>query len=91
MYICWPLGFREIGQLRHQIRPMTVGVAVFGVLEVIVGREPDPNLLGTYSSCHCLDHLKWKPASIINATTVLIVTDVDIVMQKLVKNVTIRA
>jgi hypothetical protein len=89
VYICRSLGVGQFCNLGGQIGPVSIGVAVLGILEVVEGRKPDSDFIGPNGIAYGLDHLQWESAALLNTATIVIISDVDVVMEKLVEEIAI--
>jgi hypothetical protein len=68
-----------------------IRVAVLGILEVVVGRKSDANSIRPNSFAYRLDHLQRETAALSNIAAIVVISDVYVVMEKLVQKIPIRS
>jgi predicted GH43/DUF377 family glycosyl hydrolase len=68
---------------------MSVGITVLRALEVVVRRKSKTDLVGTNSITTCSKNLKQESASVFNGAAILISSVIDVIMEELLKEITI--
>lgn len=88
--ICEAMFSGESCDLLAHIRPVLVGIAVLGVLEVVVRRETDARLVGANCRSHALDDFEGELCAPFDRAAVGIGAHVDVVVQELVQEIAVR-
>jgi len=87
----YPILFRELSNLLAKVSPVYMGVGISSVLEVVVRGQSDANSICANGSSDGLDDLEGKATSVLDAASVCVCSDVDVIVQKLVNEVAIAA
>lgn len=73
------------------MRPVLIGLAVLGVLEVVEGRKAEAYSLVPDSVANSREDFEKEPGPILNRAAILVSTSVDVVVEKLLQEVAIGA
>ena len=81
----------KAGNLATEVRPVGIGVAVPGALEVVVRRQSQTDLVRADGISASLKNLKEESAAVLNGATILVCAGVDVVVEELLKKITVGA
>jgi hypothetical protein len=91
VHICGSDVLRQRRNFLTQELPVLVWIAILGALEVVVWTESDADAIGANGFGTLLDNLEREAAASLDRSAVLIRSLVDVVVEELVNQISIRA
>lgn len=89
MHVDWVFGHREAGESVTQVGPVSIWIAVLGILEEVVWGQTKANPLVSNCVADGLDNLEHESTPVLHRAAIVIRTRINVVMEKLVQEVSI--
>jgi hypothetical protein len=89
MHVCGSRFLWQPGNQRTQREPVGVGIGIPCILEIIVGRQPDADAVGSNFGTDGLEDFEDDARSLFDAATVFVGAGINIVVEELVKEISI--